>query len=60
MTFRLQGKIIVVHGEKITINALKDENEADKILQWLQREINDVWDRRNEITPSYEGRPSPI
>lgn len=59
VTFRLQGKIIVVHGDKITVNTLKDGIEADKILQWLQREINDIWERRNEIIPSYEGAPKP-
>ena len=59
VTFRLQGKIIAVHGNKITVNTLKDEEEADKILQWLRREINDVWERRDQITPSYEGAPKP-
>jgi ArsR family metal-binding transcriptional regulator len=28
-------------------------------LQWLKREINDAWERREEITPSYEGAPKP-
>ena len=37
VTFRLQGKIIAVRGDKITVSTLKDEEEADKILQWLQR-----------------------
>ena len=59
VTFRLQGKIIVLHGDKITINALKDEEEAEKILQWLVREVNDIWERRHEIVPSYEGAPKP-
>ena len=59
VTFRLQGKIIVLHGLKITINVLKDEEEAEKILQWLMREVNDIWERRDEIVPSYEGAPKP-
>jgi ArsR family metal-binding transcriptional regulator len=57
--FRSQGKFITVHGRKIAINALRDETEADKILAWLQREINDAWENRNEIEPSYEGAPKP-
>jgi ArsR family metal-binding transcriptional regulator len=28
-------------------------------LQWLKRETNDAWERREEITPSYEGAPKP-
>lgn len=59
VTFRVQGKIITVHPREIAVNALKDDAEADKILQWLQREINDVWERREEIQPSYQGAPKP-
>ncbi len=57
--FRSQGKFITVHGRKIAINALRDEGEADRILAWLQREINDAWESRNGIEPSYEGAPKP-
>jgi ArsR family metal-binding transcriptional regulator len=57
--FRSQGKFITVHGRKIAINALRDEAEADKILAWLQREINEAWENRASITPRYEGAPKP-
>jgi len=59
VTFRTQGKIITVHPREIAVNALKDEEEADKLLQWLQREINEVWEKRSKITPRYEGTPKP-
>lgn len=59
VTFRVQGKIITVHPREIAVNALKDEEEADKILAWLKREINEAWERRNEIEPSYKGAPKP-
>lgn len=59
VTFKTHGKIITVHSKEIAINALKDEEEADKILEWLKREINETWERRNEITPSFEGAPRP-
>jgi ArsR family metal-binding transcriptional regulator len=59
VTFRAQGKIITVHPREIAVNALKDEEEADKILQWLQREINDAWEKRGEIKPKYEGLSKP-
>jgi ArsR family metal-binding transcriptional regulator len=59
VTFRVQGKIITVHPREIAVNALRDEEEADKILAWLKREINEAWERRNDIEPSYEGAPKP-
>ena len=59
VTFRVHGKIITVHSREIAVNALKDEEEADKILEWLKREINEAWEKRNEIEPRYEGAPKP-
>ena len=57
--FRSQGKLITVHGRKIAINALSDEDEADRILEWLKREINAAWESHASIEPSYEGAPKP-
>lgn len=59
VTFKNAGKLITVQDREIALNALKDEAEAEKILQWLQKEINSVWDRRAEIEPSCEGVPKP-
>lgn len=52
VTFKVHGKLITVHSRKIAINALGDEEEADKILAWLQREINAAWEDRKAIEPS--------
>jgi ArsR family metal-binding transcriptional regulator len=59
VTFRVQGKIITVHPRQIAVNALKDEDEADRILEWLKREINEVWACREQIRPSYQVAPKP-
>jgi ArsR family metal-binding transcriptional regulator len=59
VTFRTHGKLITVHPREIAVNALRDEEEADKILEWMKREINDAWDNREKITPSYEGVSKP-
>ena len=59
VTFRLHGKLLTVHGDKIAVNALKDETEARKIVDWLKREINSAWENRDAITPRYEGMPRP-
>ena len=57
--FKVRGRLIALYGDKIAINALEDAQEADRILAWLQREINAVWERRDTITPRYEGMPRP-
>lgn len=59
VTFRSQGKLISVHGDHIAINANRDAEEAEKILQWLKREINEAWEKRESITPSFEAAPRP-
>lgn len=59
VSFRVQGKLIAVHSRKIAVNALKDEAEGDKILQWLVQEINGTWERRTEIEPRFEGARKP-
>lgn len=59
VTFKSQGKLISVHPQKIAINALKDEAEARKIVEWLKREINEAWEKKDTITPSYEAMPQP-
>ena len=51
VTFRPQGKLITVHGRKIAINALSDEAEARKIIEWLKKEINAAWDKKDTLTP---------
>lgn len=57
--FHHHGKIIKVGAKEIAINALKDEQEADRILEWLKNEINQAWENRADITPCYTGRTKP-
>ncbi|MFZ2041767.1 MAG: (Fe-S)-binding protein [Desulfobacterales bacterium] len=59
VTFKAQGKLITVHSRRIAVNALKDEAEARKIIEWLKREINDAWQNREGIVPSFKGAPRP-
>ncbi len=59
VTFKAQGKLISVHGRKIAINALKDETEARKIVEWLKREINQAWENRADLEPSFTAAPRP-
>lgn len=59
VTFRAQGKLITVHPRLIAVNALKDAEEAARILDWLVREINQAWEERESIEPSHQSLPRP-
>jgi ArsR family metal-binding transcriptional regulator len=58
LTLRVHGKLITLHAREIFVNALKDDTEAEKILGWLKTEINDAWEKRDEIEPKFESRPA--
>jgi len=60
LTFKYHGKLISLHPREIAVNALRDEEEADKILEWLRGEINETWEKRSEITPSFETPARPV
>ena len=57
--FHHHGRIIKVGAREIAINALKDEEEADRVLQWLKTEINQAWENHDTITPCYTGKVRP-
>lgn len=57
--FHHYGKIIKVGAREIAINALEDEQEAERILLWLKDQINEAWEKRNAITPKFTGRKKP-
>lgn len=59
VTFRAQGKLITVEGARIAVNALKGEDEAKKIVEWIKREINSAWENRAKIEPRFEPMPRP-
>lgn len=54
VTFKHNGRLITVQGREIAINALKDADEARKVFQWLVNEINQTWEKREDIVPSFE------
>ncbi len=60
VTFKVHGKLIGVQAKKIAINALKDEDEADKILTWLQNEINTTWEDHENIEPCFDSAQRPV
>lgn len=59
VTLKMNGKLITLHARKIAVNALKDEAEADHVLEWLRKELNEAWENRVTITPKYTGKSKP-
>jgi ArsR family metal-binding transcriptional regulator len=59
LTLKFEGKLITLYAREIAINIVTGEDEADNILKWLKNEINDTWERRKEIMPSFEVAKKP-
>ena len=53
ITFRNEGRLISVTENTITVNAVADEAQGRKIVEWIKREINDAWEDRENIKPRY-------
>ena len=54
LTLKYRAKMITLTAHEIAINIVKDQSEAEEILEWLKQEINATWEQRGEIVPSFE------
>jgi ArsR family metal-binding transcriptional regulator len=59
LTVKYRAKLITLYPRLIAINIVQDQDEAEDILQWLLKVINDTWARRAEIEPRFEVPPRP-
>ena len=59
LTLKRHAKIITLYPRMIAINIVKDEDEAEEILEWLRQIINDTWERREDIEPKFDVLPKP-
>lgn len=50
------GKWITLHSHKIAIRGARDMEEARALLEWIKAQINEVYERREAITPRYTGQ----
>lgn len=51
VSLKVHGRLIGVHPDRIAINALRDEEEADKVILWIRDQINEAWINRDSIAP---------
>jgi len=47
------GKWITLHSQKIAIRGIRDLEEAQALLTWIQTQINDIYEQRETIAPRY-------
>ena len=47
------GKWITLQAHGIAIRGIRDLEEAHALLHWITGQINDIYGRRDEITPRY-------
>ena len=57
--FQISGQTDYRAWDQNRHQCLANEADADKILEWLKREINEAWENRDNIQPSFEGAPKP-
>jgi len=47
------GKWITLHANQIAFRGMKDLDEAHAMVAWITGQINDIYERRQQITPRY-------
>jgi ArsR family metal-binding transcriptional regulator len=47
------GKWITLHPQKIAMRGSRDIEECHALLEWIKGQINDIYERRETITPRY-------
>lgn len=51
VSLSVHGRLIGVHPDHIAINALRDEEEAERVIVWIRDQINEAWTNRDSIAP---------
>jgi ArsR family metal-binding transcriptional regulator len=47
------GKWITLHPHKIAIRGARDLEEAHALMEWIKGQINEIYERRDRLTPRY-------
>jgi DNA phosphorothioation-dependent restriction protein DptG len=53
LTIKKDGKLFTLHAHHITLAKIEDEKEAEEILGWLKNLINETYEKRDRIEPSF-------
>ena len=47
------GKWITLHTKEIAIRGARDMEESHTLLKWIKWQVNDIYERRDQIEPRY-------
>ena len=59
LTVKRGGHFITFWPRQIAITKLEDENEARAVMEELKRILNETYEKRDQIKPTYTSRPIP-
>ncbi len=59
LTVKRGGHFITFWPRQIAITKLEDESEARAVMEELKRILNETYERRDQIKPTYTSRPIP-
>ena len=59
LTWKKGGRSIAFHAYEIDAANLADRDEATKVIEGLIKLVNRTWEKRDQLTPSYERRQRP-
>ncbi len=62
LTFTRDFRLITLYPGRVTMAKAVNATDAYQVLDWLKDLINETWDGREKIVPSYEmkSRPKPL
>ena len=59
LTLKYQDRLVTLYSREIHINIVKDAEEAEVILTWLQEAVNQTWREKDAIQPNWEATHTP-
>jgi ArsR family metal-binding transcriptional regulator len=59
LTVKRGGRLITFRPRQIALTKLEDEKEAITVMEELKRIVNETYEKRGHIEPTYASRPIP-
>ena len=59
LTLSKETRLIVLYPRQLTMTKAVNMTDALQVFDWLKEIINETWEKRDTITPSYEKKEKP-